>query len=322
MPQVLCSNPKSVLLNLKIGILAGGTSSERKISLRSGRAVQKALSNAGFRTTFIDPKNPQKVSQALKAIDLAFIALHGHGGEDGTIQKVLERQRVPYIGSDAPSSRRAFDKAISKRIFEKAGIPTAPYVVVTPRQCQSKLKGFPTPFFIKPVREGSSIGAFAVEDFPKMAVKIRRTADRYGDLMAEKKIEGREFTVGVFGAKALPVIELKPKSSFYDYHAKYTKGMTDYIVPAKISKPLQLKLQKIAKQVHEALGLRDFSRVDFMVDRQERPYVLEANSIPGFTELSLLPKAAKAAGFSFEEVCSQLVAWAYERGIKNGKEKA
>ena len=140
--------------------------------------------------------------------------------------------------------------------------------------------------------------------------------------MAEKKIEGREFTVGIFGNRPLPVIELKPKREFYDYRAKYTKGMTDYLVPAKIPASLKMRLQKIALRVHKVLGLRDFSRVDLMVDRKSRPYVLEANSIPGFTELSLLPKAAKKAGYSFEDVCSQLVAWAYERGIKNGKEKA
>jgi D-alanine-D-alanine ligase len=154
-----------------------------------------------------------------------------------------------------------------------------------------------------------------------MADKIRRTAERFGDLMAEKKIEGREFTVGVFGGEALPVIELRPKRAFYDYRAKYTKGMTDYLVPAKIPAVLRKKMQRMALRVHQVLGLRDFSRVDIMVDKQNRPYVLEANSIPGFTELSLLPKAARAAGYSFETVCSQLVAWAYERGIKNGKEK-
>jgi D-alanine-D-alanine ligase len=321
MPQVFCSNPKSVLSNLKIGVLAGGTSSERKISLRSGRAVNQALKRSGFRTSFIDPRNARKALKALGAVDLAFIALHGHGGEDGAIQSLLDRRSIPYIGSDAVSSRRAFDKAASKRVFQKKGIPTAPFVIVNARNFKKKLRSFPQPFFIKPVREGSSIGAFAVEDFAKMAEKIRQTAVRYGDLMAEKKLDGREFTVGVFGGEALPVVEMKPKREFYDYRAKYTKGMTDYKVPARIPAVLKTKMQKIALRVHKVLGLRDFSRVDIMTDRQGRPYVLEANSIPGFTELSLLPKAAKAAGHSFEDVCAQLVAWAYERGIKNGQEK-
>ena len=321
MPQVSCSNPKSALPDLKIGVLAGGASSERKISLRSGRAVHKALKRAGFRASMIDPKNAAKSRKALKAIDLAFIALHGHGGEDGTIQTLLERSKIPYIGSDARSSWRAFDKAVSKRIFVKAGIPTAPYIIVNRRNWKNRLSRFPAPFFIKPVREGSSIGAFAVEDFHPMADKIRRGVESFGDLMAEKKIDGREFTVGVFGGEALPVIELKPKRAFYDYRAKYTKGMTEYLVPAKISAALRKKMQRIALRVHQVLGLRDFSRVDIMVDKQNRPYVLEANSIPGFTELSLLPKAAKAAGYPFETVCAQLVTWAYERGIKNGKEK-
>jgi D-alanine-D-alanine ligase len=321
MPQGSSSNPKSVLLDLKIGVLAGGTSSERKISLRSGRAVNQALRRSGFRTIFIDPKHGPKSRQALKKVDLAFIALHGQGGEDGTIQRALERFKLPYIGSDAPSSWRAYDKAISKRIFQKSKIPSPVYTIATRKNWKTKLRRFPTPFFVKPVREGSSIGAFAVEDFDKMAEKIGETAKRFGDLLVEKKIEGREFTVGIFGSEALPVIELKPKRQFYDYRAKYTKGMTEYIVPAKIPAALKSKLQKNALRVHKALGLRDFSRVDFMVDRSGRPYALEANSIPGFTELSLLPKAARAAGYSFETVCAQLVKWAYERGNKNGKEK-
>ncbi len=180
-------------------------------------------------------------------------------------------------------------------------------------QWRRKIQGFGLPCFVKPLREGSSIGAFAVEDLEKMAVKIERTIHAFGDLLVEKKIDGRELTVGILGHRALPVIEMKPKGSFYDYHSKYTKGMTEYIVPARIPKVLERKLQRIALKTHKSLGLRDFSRVDMMVDHVGKIYVLEANSIPGFTELSLLPKAAKAAGISFENLCLQLVAWAYKR---------
>lgn len=317
MPQESDSNLKSVLSSkIKIGVLAGGTSSERKISLRSGRAVTKALKSAGARTIFLDPADRIKFSKRLKNIDLAFIALHGHGGEDGVMQAFLEKRGIPYIGSDAASSRKAFDKAISKRIFVKTGIPTAPFAVASAKNWRRVIQSFGMPCFVKPLREGSSIGAFAVEDLEKMAVKLRRTIQAFGDLLVEKKIEGRELTVGVLGSRALPVIEMRPKGAFYDYKSKYTKGMTEYIVPAKISRALSAKLQKIALKTHRALKLRDFSRVDMMVDVQGHVYVLEANSIPGFTELSLLPKAAKAAGISFKNLCLRLAGWAYARGKK------
>jgi D-alanine-D-alanine ligase len=314
MRQEFCSNPKFELSkSLKIGVLYGGTSSERKISIRSGRAVNKALKKIGFTTCWIDPKDSSGIEKELKKIDLAFVALHGRGGEDGEIQTYLESRGVPYIGSDARSSKLAFDKVVAKKIFVRKGIPTPEGMIVNAKNWKTKLSKFPTPFFVKPPREGSSIGAFGVEDFQKEAVKIKQAIQDYGELMIEKKICGREFTVGVLGKTALPVVELKPKSDFYDYRAKYTKGMTDYEVPASISKKLSERLQKIAISVHQALGLRDFSRVDIMVDEKERPYVLEANSIPGFTELSLLPKAAKAEGISFEELCYRLVEAAYKR---------
>lgn len=314
MLQGLSSSLKSVLSkNLKVGVLAGGTSSERKVSLRSGRAVAQAFRNAGVRVLFIDTARKSQFPKRLKDIDLAFIALHGHGGEDGTIQSLLERKKIPYIGSDAASSRRAFDKAVSKKIFVKNRIPTARFAVAGRKNWKKTLETFGLPCFVKPLQEGSSIGAFAVEDLAKMAVKIGSTIRSFGDLLVEEKIEGRELTVGVLGNRALPVIEMRPKGAFYDYKSKYTKGMTEYIVPAEISKELSAKLQKIAVKTHRALGLRDLSRVDMMVDGAENIYVLEANSIPGFTELSLLPKAARAAGISFENLCLQLAAWAYQR---------
>lgn len=314
MPPESCSNLKFGLSkNLKIGVLAGGTSSERKISLRSGRAVFKALRRTGRKVVWIDPKNKSQFLAALKKIDLAFIALHGHGGEDGSIQAFLDRKNIPYIGSDACSSRTAFDKALSKKVFLRSHIPTSRYAVAEMRSWKRVIQRFGTPCFVKPLREGSSIGAFAVEDLDKMAVKIKRALKAYGPLMVEPKIDGRELTVGVLGKRALPVIEMRPKGAFYDYHSKYTKGMTDYIVPAKIPAKLARRLQAIALKTHRALGLRDFSRVDMMVDGRGRVYVLEANSIPGFTELSLLPKAARAAGISFEQLCLQLADWACKR---------
>ena len=304
--------------DLRIGILAGGSSSEREISLRSGRAVKKALAACGISTAFLDPRDESRFQSALRRIDLAFIALHGSGGEDGVVQARLEKNKIPYVGSDPAGSRLAFDKLLAKKLFQKAGIPTPPYAVIRYPDWREKLSAFPVPFVIKPLREGSSVGVFIVEDLGRAAEKIRQSLREYGELLAEKKIEGREFTVGILGDKALPVIELVPKRSFYDYRAKYTKGLTEYRVPAPIPAALERRLRRLALRVHRTLGLRDFSRTDLMLDRGGNPYVLEANSIPGFTELSLVPKAALAAGISFENLCCRLVAMAHGRAKRNG----
>lgn len=301
---------------LRIGVFSGGASSERSISLRSGRAVKKALATSGLTVISIDPKNPHQLKTRLSRIDVAFLALHGKGGEDGTVQRVLEKARIPYVGSDPRGSRTAFDKVSAKRIFERDRIPTPPWKTFTQANWQS-LKSFPAPFFVKPVADGSSIGVFLVEDFRKSAEKIMQELKRYPVLLAEKRIVGREFTVGILGNRALPVVELRPKRTFYDYRAKYTKGMTEYLVPAPILPAWRQRFQTLAMKVHQSLGLRDFSRVDLMADHQGRPFVLEANTIPGFTELSLLPKAAREAGISFEELCSCLVGMAWRR--RNGK---
>ena len=308
---------KSLPLNqIRVGVLSGGLSSERSVSLRSGRAVREALIRSGVSVLSIDPRDSLRLPGLLRRIDLAFLALHGKGGEDGTIQERLERSGVPYIGSDARASRLAFEKAEAKRIFEREKIPTPPSKGFN-RKDWRKLEGFPTPFFVKPVADGSSIGVFLVEDFSQSVEKIMLALKRYPMLLAEKKIAGREYTVGILGNRALPVVELRPKRAFYDYKAKYTAGMTEYLVPAPISEAWRERFQRTSLRVHRVLGLRDFSRVDLMADEQGNPFVLEANTIPGFTELSLLPKAAQATGISFEGLCLKLVEMAWRR--RDGK---
>ncbi|MBI2167094.1 MAG: D-alanine--D-alanine ligase [Candidatus Omnitrophica bacterium] len=304
--------------SLKVGVLCGGRSSERAVSLRSGRAVAQGLKRAGFRVRRIDPKNPRQTRTLLRQIDLAFIALHGHGGEDGSIQKRLSALEIPYTGSGERGSRLAFHKVEAKKIFDRLKIPTPEWTVVN-RKNWKRLAGFPAPFFVKPVADGSSIGVFLVEDFKRSAVKIIHALSCYGELLVERQIKGREFTVGILGRKTLPVIELRPKRSFYDYRSKYTRGMTDYLVPAPIPEAWRRRFQQLAGRVHRALGLRDLSRVDLVTDSKGRPYVLEANTIPGFTELSLLPKAAGEAGISFEGLCRRLVEMAWLREKRNGK---
>jgi D-alanine-D-alanine ligase len=267
----------------------------------------------------IDPARRSEMERRLSAIDVAFLALHGAGGEDGTLQAYLEKKGMPYVGSDERGSRNAFDKHVAKRLFIKAKIPTPPSILVKISDWRTQLSRFPAPYFVKPPREGSSIGVFPVDDFEKSVQKIQEALLEYGELLIEKKIVGREFTVGVLGRKALPPIELLPKNPFYDYHAKYTQGMTEYRVPAEIPRALWNKLQALALRVHDCLKLRDLSRIDIMTDENANPYVLEANSIPGFTEFSLLPKAAKVTGRSFEDLCEELVMRAHARNRRRAR---
>lgn len=321
------SKQKSSLSDRRIGVFCGGTSSERKISKRSGRAVYRGLKKLGFRVRYVDPADARKMETLLAKIDLAFLALHGRGGEDGTLQKFLEKARIPYTGSGPQACVRTLDKYRAKKIFLAHGLPTPDFVKVTASNWEPALQKFSAarPFFVKPLSEGSSIGVFAVEEVDETSkAKICQSVAQYRELLFERKITGREFTVGIVGERALPVVELKPRGIFYDYHCKYTKGMTEYVCPAEIPQSLKKKMQAMALRAHRCLGLRDFSRLDLMVDKEGNPYLLEANSIPGFTELSLLPMAAKADGMSFEALCRDLVGRTYQRhclekGITNGK---
>lgn len=302
----------------RVGVFLGGKSHERPISLKSGKAVYHALKDAGLDVVMVDTANGFHSKLRNRQIDLAFLALHGTGGEDGTIQKVLNRSRIPYAGSGPKASALAFDKAQAKRLFVRSKIPTPDYDVLTQKNWRQKLQKWKPPYVIKPVNEGSSIGVFFVDRKGGEDKKILSSFKRYPRLLIEKKIKGREFTVGILGEKALPVIELKPKRKFYDYKAKYTKGLTEYLIPAPISKDLFCRLQSIALKVHQVLGLCHLSRVDFKVDSSHHPFVLEVNSIPGFTETSLLPKAAHKAGLDFTQLCLALLNMAYQRNKIKG----
>lgn len=306
----------------KVGVFLGGRSHERAISLKSGGAVYQALKEAGVDVIKIDTANGFRSQIEREPIGLAFIALHGAGGEDGTIQTLLGRKRIFYTGSEAKASAVAFDKARAKHLFRRFGIPTPRYQIVDRHNWREAMSKWKPPYVVKPVQEGSSIGVFFVEHKGKAAKKVVRSLIRYPQLLFEEKIEGREYTVGILGRRALPVIELKPKRAFYDFKAKYTKGLTQYLVPAPISEKLAKHLQTIALKVHGLLELRDLSRTDFKVDARGNPFVLEINSIPGFTETSLLPKAAQRIGIDFTELCLRLLGMANERRLKeesNGK---
>lgn len=304
MQPALFLNPKFELFKkIKVGVVRGGSSAERRISLRSGRAVFKALRRVGVPVIAIDPADRAGYLRKIRQVDILFIALHGNGGEDGAIQAELERRRIPFTGSPASACRKSFDKKISKRYFRKLKIPTADYAILDRKNWQKKAAAFPQPYFVKPLDGGSSQGVFLVEDFQNSVEKIRRSIKRFGRLLIEKRVVGRELTAGLLGNLKLPVVEVKPSRPFYDYKAKYTAGMTVYEVPAKIPAGIAKKVQRIAWRVYQGLGLKGFSRVDIMLDQKNRPFVLEVNSIPGLTEFSLLPKAARAMGISFEELC-------------------
>ena len=302
-----------------IGVLMGGYSSEREISLKSGQAIAKALKEAGCQVNAIDIpfKDEEKILDVIhKAkIDVAFIALHGSLGEDGRIQDFLEKSHVPYVGSGVAASRLAINKARTQALFKTAGIPVAEHLILESfsiDRLSRVLKTFSFPVVVKPACEGSSIGVTIVFEKENLEVALKE-AFRYGsDVLVEQYIKGREFTVGILNEAPLPVVEICPANPFFDFKAKYfSQGQTQYIVPAKIDDKLAKMMQSIALKAHQILNCRHFSRVDMMLDEDLNPYVLEVNTIPGFTETSLLPKAASAAGINFTQLCLKLIQLAY-----------
>lgn len=305
-----------------IGVLMGGYSSEREISLKSGKAIFEALKTHGCRVSPIDIllQDEEAILSLLMGsqIDVAFIALHGHLGEDGVIQSIIEKMNIPYTGSGVEASRLALNKVSAQAIFKKNQIPIPGYEVVSRGQRLNidKLAGqigrFPV--VVKPSSQGSSIGIALVEDKRNLHEAIAKAFEYDGQVLIEQYIDGKELTVGILGQDSLPVIEIKPKAKFFDFTAKYqSAGATEYIVPAQLPKEVSVQVQKVAYQAHEALGCCDFSRVDVMLDKNNNSYILEVNTIPGFTATSLLPKAAMAAGMDFTQLCLKLVELAYKK---------
>lgn len=308
----------------RVGVLMGGASSEREISLQSGGAIVRALERLGFDVFPLDivDHDQDKVSLLLQEsnMELAFIALHGQLGEDGVIQSLLEQANIPYTGSGVDANRYAFNKVITQNLFKKNNISIPSYVTLSRgdlldvKRVGDCVGDFP--LIVKPAREGSSIGITLVEKRDQLDAALRN-AWRYDDVaLVEKYICGRELTVGILGVNALPVVEICPKERFFNFEAKYTKGKTKYIVPAPISDDMTQELQQVALRVHQLLGCADFSRVDFMVDTDDKHYVLEINTIPGFTSTSLLPKAAFEYGLTFDQLCYQLMEFAYGKKEK------
>ncbi len=291
----------------RVGVLAGGPSSEREISLRSGRTVYNALLQEGVDAIFLDVRD-DFYDIIKNKIDVAFIALHGRFGEDGTVQKILDDAKIPYTGSGRRASRLALDKIASKEQFKNCGIPIPRYVVFEKDNFQREdayALGFP--LVVKPQLEGSSIGLSIVKEKAMLGAAID-TAFRYGPkILVEEYIEGRELTVGILDDKPLPVIEIVSRDGVYDYQAKYSDPETKYLVPAPIEEDASRRAKSLGERSHRALGCRYFSRVDMMMAKTGDIFVLEVNTIPGLTERSLLPKAAKEKGLDFNQLCIKII---------------
>ncbi len=299
----------------RIGVLAGGPSNEREISLRSGRAVYESLVKEGVDAVLLDVRD-DNICDVVKnnMIDVAFIALHGRFGEDGTVQNMLEGLKIPYTGSGPKASNDALDKILSKAIFEDFGISTPGYVKLHKsgyRIEDCNRLGFP--MVVKPHLEGSSIGLSVVRTKNELPAAVDK-AFEYGEMvLVEEYIAGRELTVGILDDEPLPVIEIMTKDNLYDFKAKYIDTDTKYLVPAPLDEGIAIRVQELGKRSHHALGCRCFSRVDIMMGQSGKLFALEVNTIPGMTERSLLPKAASAIGLSFGDLCIRLIKDAINR---------
>jgi D-alanine-D-alanine ligase len=302
----------------KIGVLMGGPSSEREISLKSGHAVHEAFLQLGLDAAEIDITSDDAGENIRllksKKIDCAFLALHGRYGEDGQIQEILEGLSIPYTGSGVQASKLAMDKELSRNIFQEHGLAVPRYKVFQENTFGAEWNNhLGLPLVVKPVTHGSSIGLSIIDRAEDLNKAVGMAFEFDKRVMIEEYIKGRELTVGILDEKPLPVIEIIPKKTFFDFEAKYQSGMTDYVVPAQIDALAAKKTQEAALAAHRLLGCYGCSRVDLILNHDTIPYVLEVNTIPGMTSTSLLPKAARCVGIDFPRLCVTLIRLAYEK---------
>lgn len=291
---------QGILAGKKVALLAGGPGKEREVSLRSGAAVANALRSLEAQVTEIDVRG--RGFQIPVGTDLAYNMIHGTFGEDGEIQGILDQLGIPYTGEGERGSRLAFDKIATKRRFDEASVPNARWEILGLNEQPS----LPLPMVIKPPREGSSVGVHIVTKAEDVDFALKDCLERDSEVLVEEFIKGSELTVGIVGDTALPIVEIVPKVDFYSYENKYTKGNSDYFCPARIDAATTVAVQKAALDAHRSLSLEVYSRVDVLLDSQNRPFVLEVNTIPGMTETSLLPKAAAAVGIDFAALCEEI----------------
>lgn len=284
--------------------MLGGPSAEREVSLRTGTAVAKALRSLGHTVQEIDPVNAGWTLPP--DTDVVFLALHGTYGEDGTVQDQLEKLNVPYTGCGPEASRIAFDKVLTKQRCLDAGVPTAKFEVFESADASWPM-GWKPPVVLKPVRQGSSVGLQFVDRVENWHAALTEALRFDTKVLLEEKIMGRETTVGILDGKPLPIVEVKVKEGEFDYKNKYTPGASEHFCPAAFNAAVTKKIQDAALAAFNAIGGRDYARVDVMVRRNGDPIVLEVNTLPGMTETSLLPDAAKAAGIEYAQLCQRMI---------------
>ncbi|SJZ99504.1 D-alanine--D-alanine ligase [Trichlorobacter thiogenes] len=293
----------------KIGVLMGGLSAERDVSLKSGLAVHQALLAMGYDSTAIDVRSEVANMLRDEKIEVAFIALHGRYGEDGCIQGLLELMQIPYTGSGVLASALAMHKLYSKQAFAAAGLTITPYLALRRGDtCSAETLPFGLPVVVKPVQEGSSVGVSIVKKAEDLQAALDE-AFRYDELvLVEQYIKGQEVQVGILDNQPIGAIEIVPKNEFYDFEAKYSDGMAEHFFPARLDAALYEKVQQQGLKAHQALGCDGYCRVDFLVTETGDCYLLEVNTLPGMTALSLLPEIAqKGAGLSFEQLVERIL---------------
>jgi D-alanine-D-alanine ligase len=305
----------------RVAVMMGGLSREREISLKTGKAILKALSEKGYTVTAIDVGEDIGETLVREKIECAFLALHGRFGEDGTIQGMLELMRIPYTGSDVLASALAMHKIMAKKFFLCGKIPTPRFEIFQREEIRKGLQrkiSLPFPVVVKPAREGSTIGVSIVTKEEELGAALKKAGEYDEEILVEEFMKGKEITVGILEDIPLPIIEIVPKSGFYDFHSKYTKGETQYILPARISREKYLFAQEISLKAFQTLGCSGVARVDLMTDENENPFVIDINTMPGMTETSLLPKAASYAGIPFGDLVERILLGASLK-IEGGK---
>lgn len=340
---------------MKIAVIFGGLSKERNVSINGGKAVVNALKSLGYDVLAVDPAMGADISKSIEIlngnvvismedsatystknyidcinspqfddVDCAFIVLHGTYGEDGRMQALLELRNIPYTGSGVLASSLAMNKASSKMVFEANGVLTPEGTLVSKNDWDNHdlikdiRNSFGSKLVIKPNEQGSTIGLSIISNgnLDDISFAIKNACEFSKEAIVEKYIVGRELTVGIVGENVLPIIEIVTEDGFYDYEHKYTKGKTEYICPAELSSDIEEFIMSMAEVAYKALGCDGFSRVDFRLDEDGQPFCLEVNTIPGFTELSLVPMAAQKVGIEFPELCKQLIELAYKKAGK------
>ncbi len=306
---------------MSIAVLAGADSPERDVSLVSGRAVHGALLRLGYDARLIELRSLDDLVHALHGISFVFSCLHGGRGEDGTVQLLLDVLGIPFVGSDALSSHRAMDKGKTKSILTMRRIPTPVGMAYDgpdlDRFADRVIEQYPFPMVVKPRDGGSTLGVAVVSDPTQLRMSARQVVDDYGSLLVEEYIAGRELTVGVLSEagvpKPLPVVEIRFTGRLFDYQAKYTEGIAEFLVPAPLDPTVTKCVQDTGVRAHEALGCRGFSRVDLRLGEDGIPYVLEVNTLPGMTPMSDLPRAAAAAGIGYDALVDRMLNIAIDR---------